>query len=225
MNKIFLKEGTWYGFIAPEEPNNDEQLHDYKMIYKEAKAGALPILNPEIIEKSIQIFYNWVDLKPHDEDYDWPGGMKEHEQYWTGSPLTKNSTMPEWIDVGEGDVIIKGLKNNRRGYILSLPNSAKDECPGNETVEDGGGCYVAGAKDEKESKLDENEIEALKTIGIIAENWFAVLYNRESNPIAIFADELHAIAYKDKFTATSIIEPWPMVIRDFRKGGITKIKN
>lgn len=67
--------------------------------------------------------------------------------------------------------------------------------------------------------LSEEEIKELKTIGIVAENWFAVCYDKNSKPIALFSEEDYAKAYRDQFTATSIIEPWPMTIKDYRNGG------
>lgn len=71
-------------------------------------------------------------------------------------------------------------------------------------------------------RLTSQEIEELKTVGIIAQNWYAVSYNSNSTPIAIFSNEEYAIAYRDKFTATSIVEPWPMIVRDYRKAKSSK---
>lgn len=66
-------------------------------------------------------------------------------------------------------------------------------------------------------KLNSEELEALKSIGVVAENWFAVCYNGNTKPFALFDSEEHAKAYRDRFSATSIVEPWPMVIKDYRK--------
>jgi hypothetical protein len=70
------------------------------------------------------------------------------------------------------------------------------------------------------STLSKEEIEALKSVGVIAENWFAVSYNENAMPTALFCNEDYAKAYRDQFMATSIVAPWPMVIKDFRKKGI-----
>lgn len=67
-------------------------------------------------------------------------------------------------------------------------------------------------------KLSTEEIDALKSVGVIADNWYAVCYNENAMPIALFDDEASAKAYRDQFTATSIVVPWPMVLKDYRKG-------
>ena len=63
------------------------------------------------------------------------------------------------------------------------------------------------------------ELESLKSIGVIAENWYAVTHDENQMPFAIFNNEQYANSYRDQFSATSIIEPWPMVIKDYRKRG------
>lgn len=70
--------------------------------------------------------------------------------------------------------------------------------------------------------LTEGELKALKKIGVIAANWYAVTYDETQMPFAIFENEPHAIAYRDKFSATSIVEPWPMIIKDMRKPDLKK---
>jgi hypothetical protein len=70
----------------------------------------------------------------------------------------------------------------------------------------------------KTEALTPEEIESLKSVGIVAENWSAVSYSENETPYAFFREEQHAIAYRDKFSATSIVAPWPMKIRDYRKG-------
>lgn len=65
--------------------------------------------------------------------------------------------------------------------------------------------------------LTEGELKALKKIGVIAENWYAVQYDETQMPFALFASYEHAKAYRDKFIATAIVEPWPMVVKDYRK--------
>ena len=71
--------------------------------------------------------------------------------------------------------------------------------------------------------LSEKEIEELKTVGVIAENWYAVTYNKNSKPFAIFHTKDYAEAYKDRYCATAIVEPWPMIIKDVRKGALAKL--
>lgn len=70
------------------------------------------------------------------------------------------------------------------------------------------------------TELDEGELSALKSIGVIAANWYAVSYDINQMPFAIFASKEYAEAYRDKFSATSIVEAWPMIIKDLRKGRI-----
>lgn len=65
--------------------------------------------------------------------------------------------------------------------------------------------------------LNKDELDSLKSFGVIAQNWYAVCYDKNSMPIAIFQNEDHAKMYRNQFSATSIIEPWPMVIKDYRK--------
>lgn len=66
------------------------------------------------------------------------------------------------------------------------------------------------------NKLTDEEIESLKTIGIIAKNWYAVQYDKNSTPFALFDSEEYAIAYRNQFCATAIVEPYAMKIRDYR---------
>jgi hypothetical protein len=73
-------------------------------------------------------------------------------------------------------------------------------------------------------KLTNEEVDALKSVGVIAENWYAVSYANTQKPIAIFCNEDYAKAYRDKFSATSIVEPWPMVIKDYRNKGLNNLK-
>lgn len=65
--------------------------------------------------------------------------------------------------------------------------------------------------------LTNEELEALKSAGIIAENWYAVTYSLERMPFALFESKEIAEAYRHQFCRTALIEPWPMVKRDFRK--------
>ena len=64
--------------------------------------------------------------------------------------------------------------------------------------------------------LTHEELEALKSIGVIAENWYAVTYDKNQMPFAFFSIYENAKAYTERFVATAIIEPWPMVIKDYR---------
>lgn len=66
------------------------------------------------------------------------------------------------------------------------------------------------------TKLTEKQIEELKSTLVIAENWFAVCYSLDSTPIALFSEEQHAIAYRDYFTATSIVKPWAVVLNNHK---------
>ena len=66
-------------------------------------------------------------------------------------------------------------------------------------------------------KLTLEELEALKSVGIIAVNWFAVTYDETQMPFGLFNNEQHAKAYRDQYSVTSIIEPWPLIIKDYRK--------
>ena len=65
--------------------------------------------------------------------------------------------------------------------------------------------------------LTPEELEALKTVGVLAENWYAVTYDETQMPFALFSSYENAKAYRDRFIATAIIEPWPMVLKDYRK--------
>lgn len=60
--------------------------------------------------------------------------------------------------------------------------------------------------------------DVIKRVGIIAENWHAVTYDETQMPFALFSTFENAKAYRDRFIATALIEPWPMIIKDFRKG-------
>jgi hypothetical protein len=65
-------------------------------------------------------------------------------------------------------------------------------------------------------KLKEDEIQALSSVGVTARNWYAVCYTENETPIALFDNEASAIAYRDQFSATSLVIPWPMIIKDYR---------
>jgi hypothetical protein len=65
----------------------------------------------------------------------------------------------------------------------------------------------------KPSMLDEDELNALKSVGILAENWFAICVNKNAMPLAIFKDEKDAIKFA---SPDHVVEPWPMIIRDYR---------
>lgn len=77
--------------------------------------------------------------------------------------------------------------------------------------------YIPEPKKVEESELTRDELNALSSIGVTAKNWYAVSYHKNSYPYAIFESKEYAEAYRDKFSATSIVEPWPMVIKDLRK--------
>jgi len=109
MEKRIFYDGIWKGFEAPEEPTNDEQIADYKMIYAEAKRNALQIINPEIIQESEQFPYDVYKIindiaDPH--DYVWPGAW-EVDYKWEGSEYSEKET------------------NRPSGYFLSLPEPVK----------------------------------------------------------------------------------------------------
>lgn len=76
---------------------------------------------------------------------------------------------------------------------------------------------IAAPKKEEESELTQDELNALSSVGIIAKNWYAVSYSKNQMPFAIFESIEYAKLYRDKFSSTSIVEPWPMVIKDLRK--------
>jgi len=66
-------------------------------------------------------------------------------------------------------------------------------------------------------KLTLEELEALKSVGIIAENWFAVTYDETQMPFALFNNEQHAKAYRDQYSVTSIIKWYNVFRKDFKK--------
>lgn len=66
-------------------------------------------------------------------------------------------------------------------------------------------------------ELNTEELRALESVGKKAENWYAVMYNENSMPFALFATKEYAEAYRDQFSATSIVEAWPMIVRDYGK--------
>lgn len=67
------------------------------------------------------------------------------------------------------------------------------------------------------NELTQEEIEGLKTIGIVAQNWYAVHHPDNQIPFAIFNSKEYAEAYRNQFCATAIIEPYGMKIKDYRK--------
>jgi hypothetical protein len=127
MKNIFYDGKIWKGFEAPEKPEVSKKhlhplhWHEYEKAYAEAKRNALPVLNPEIL-KGI----SYLDLKSYGEDYDWPGAWEVVEQYWTGIGLFKNYRIPDYVTIKD-DSLLKGLSNNRKVIVLSLPEPVKPE--------------------------------------------------------------------------------------------------
>lgn len=62
-------------------------------------------------------------------------------------------------------------------------------------------------------KLTNEEICAMKKAGIKGENWYAVIAEGADTPYAIFQRESWAAEWKEKYSRTAKIEPWPMIIR------------
>jgi hypothetical protein len=67
-------------------------------------------------------------------------------------------------------------------------------------------------------ELTKEELAAFKTVGIIAENWFAILPSKGRVPIAIFNNDKSANDWMMLKCPNAIMEPWPMIIKDLRKG-------
>lgn len=65
--------------------------------------------------------------------------------------------------------------------------------------------------------LSQEEINALASIGKIAQNWWAVTYDKNTTPFAFFNSEEYATTYRDQFCKTAVIEPWPMIVKDMSK--------
>ena len=76
---------------------------------------------------------------------------------------------------------------------------------------------ISEPKDMKETALTTEEIEGLKTVGIVSANWYAVCVDKNTAPFALFDCLEYAEAYRKQFLATAIIEPWPMIVKDYRK--------
>lgn len=66
-------------------------------------------------------------------------------------------------------------------------------------------------------ELSDEDVKALESVGKKAQNWYAVMYHENGTPYAIFAKKEYAEAYRDQFSATSIIEAWPMLVSDYGK--------
>jgi hypothetical protein len=110
MNKTYFK-GEWFAYEAPEKPQafgpseeGVELMKQYKINLQQAKANALPVLNPEILNKLPIPAQNHLPdttdkIFPQEGvEYDWPGTMKKQK-------------FP-FLDGGWKD-----------GYILSLPET------------------------------------------------------------------------------------------------------
>jgi hypothetical protein len=68
----------------------------------------------------------------------------------------------------------------------------------------------------RSKEFSKEEIDALKTSGTLAENWFAVTYStdeKSKTPVAMFGDREIAERYRDEFHKTAIVDPWPMIIK------------
>jgi hypothetical protein len=205
---IFKEKGLYWIERMPDKPDfkklkKDPVYQDYKFFsgysdrdvlkqYEEALQSAIesaiPVENQEAVLYELYVAFSKAD-KNGVSYFDWHQGILK-----------------------EGNV-----------YTLECSVEKKEV----DTVEDGGGCYVAGSKTvalvtfpenkREEENLTTEELEALKTIGVIAENWHAVSYNENSMPYALFQNKEYAVAYRDTFSATSIITPWPMIVKDYRK--------
>lgn len=71
----------------------------------------------------------------------------------------------------------------------------------------------------KGEELTQEEINALASVGKVGQNWYAVMHDTNSMPFAIFQNKEYAEAYTNQFCRTAIVEPWPMIIKDYSRGG------
>lgn len=67
--------------------------------------------------------------------------------------------------------------------------------------------------DNIKEQFTREEIKALKNVGLKGENWYAVIAEGADTPYAIFQRESWAADWKEKYSRTAKIEPWPMIIR------------
>lgn len=98
MNKIFFNGKDWLGFIAPEKDEHIARFGSFSTAYSEAYAIARANALLILNPELIKLPYKKDWLEG--EDYDWPGDM---------------------------NLSILELGSTEAGYILTLPNSAKDE--------------------------------------------------------------------------------------------------
>jgi len=62
-------------------------------------------------------------------------------------------------------------------------------------------------------ELTTEEIIAAKKAGINLQQFFAVSYNEDSTPIAIFDSKLNAIAWKDEMCRTALVIPYALQVK------------
>jgi len=66
-------------------------------------------------------------------------------------------------------------------------------------------------------ELTQDEINLLASVGKVAKNWYAVMYDINQLPFAIFCSKESAESYRHQYCRTAIIQPWPLIIRDYSK--------
>lgn len=69
----------------------------------------------------------------------------------------------------------------------------------------------------KDRELTQEEIDEAMSVGILVQNWYAVKFESNQMPFALFQEKAYAEAYKEQFCATAILEPWPMAVKNFSK--------
>jgi hypothetical protein len=113
--KIFLRDGKLMVGEFPEGRNFHQDFAEEKRhnaAVEAAKKNAVEVVNPIC----------GAEYEPMQEGqlYDLPKGwtVEIKGQYWTGSPLTKNSRLPEWIDIDKGMTIYEGLETRKIARLI-----------------------------------------------------------------------------------------------------------
>lgn len=109
MLKLIFENGEWKGFEAPEKPHFKQPLADtleYLKAYAEARANAMKVLNPEIVEAFTET-KEWTinKLKQQGEEYDWTGSYELKQSMYFRPGMNHEFLIPE-------------------GYVLSLPSNS-----------------------------------------------------------------------------------------------------
>ena len=216
-------EKHYYGYYNMRTQSNDFDSDGYEQALAEAKKNSIPFEDQdEILDIMDSIGEKHRKYKPFDglrKDFIMPFPYDQYKVEIKRGNICINCGEPDCVSLLCYDGV-DGHCGYERVAVLSPLKPEEDldemfkEWIGEKPQEDK---LISEPKDMKETALTTEEIEGLKTVGIVSANWYAVCVDKNTAPFALFDCLEYAEAYRKQFLATAIIEPWPMIVKDYRK--------